>query len=320
MNWGRRDNVSPMWAAVILLAAAVQVVHAEPLTISPSPSWKNQIAFPYDAFCDRGISKDAVKWVKFTILLEPYDANLVYFQDCSKKQFAFHYSFAAEVLDPFRGMTTQQFNAVTLYEKGQQAILGTVILPPAAVWPSQPLFRECGIQFVRQDPFTREQIRDLFHLVKSRVQAPADVQMFYFPTYEQQATASANRDWFASQGVPLSSTARWAKGNTCYSQGWAFGRLNYIPAGNIAGAYHNGSLRPGDILLTDGVPAEVPFVAGILSLAPSTPNSHVAILRGPTWCLSSIWPLRGMPSVRNSLRGAESSSAPTRTNSGWTRG
>ena len=175
-------------------------------------------------------------------------------------------------------MTAQQFNAVTLYEKGQQAILGTVILPPAAVWPSQPLFREYGIQFVRQDPFTREQIRDLFHLVKSRVEAPADVQMFYFPTYEQQATAAANRDWFESQGVPLSSTARWAEGNTCYSQGWAFGRLNYIPAGNIAGAYHNGSLRPGDILLTDGVPAEVPFVAGILSLAPSTPNSHVAIL------------------------------------------
>ncbi len=264
--------------AVILLAAIAQTVHAEPPTISPSPYWKNQIAFPYDAFCDRGISKDAVKWVKFTILLEPYDPNLVYFQDCSRKQFAFHYSFAAEVLDPFRGMTAQQFNAVTLYEKDQQAILGTVILPPAVVWPSQPQAREYGIQFVRQDPFTRERIRDLFHLVKAHVAAPADVQVFYFPTYEQQASAAADRDWFASQGIPLSSTARWARGNTCYSQGWAFGRLNYVPAGNIAAAYHNGSLLPSDILLTDGVPAEVPFVAGILSLAPSTPNSHVAIL------------------------------------------
>ncbi|MHC4499573.1 MAG: PEP/pyruvate-binding domain-containing protein, partial [Planctomycetota bacterium] len=33
-----------------------------------------------------------------------------------------------------------------------------------------------------------------------------------------------------------------------------------------------------DILLTDGVPAEIPFVAGVVSLSPSTPSSHVAIL------------------------------------------
>ncbi|HZO83595.1 MAG TPA: PEP/pyruvate-binding domain-containing protein, partial [Verrucomicrobiae bacterium] len=43
-------------------------------------------------------------------------------------------------------------------------------------------------------------------------------------------------------------------------------------------AYAAGLLRPEDILLTDGVPAETPLVAGIISLTPSTPNSHVAIL------------------------------------------
>ena len=32
------------------------------------------------------------------------------------------------------------------------------------------------------------------------------------------------------------------------------------------------------ILLTDAVPAEIPFVAGVLSLSPATPNSHVALL------------------------------------------
>jgi hypothetical protein len=37
-------------------------------------------------------------------------------------------------------------------------------------------------------------------------------------------------------------------------------------------------LKPEDILLTDAVPAEVPYVAGIMTLSPSTPNSHVAIL------------------------------------------
>jgi hypothetical protein len=62
--------------------------------------------------------------------------------------------------------------------------------------------------------------------------------------------------------------------------GWARGRLVYVPGDEIGDAYAAGTLRPDDILLTDGVPAEVPFVAGVLSLAPSTPSSHVAILAG----------------------------------------
>ncbi len=278
MNGNYGNHVLTQWIAGILIAATLHTAYADYGTITPSPYWKNDVAFPYDTFCDRGISKETAKWIKFTILLEPYDPNVVYFQDCSEDEFAFHYSFGTQLLDPFTGMTSPQFNAVTLFEQGQKAVLGTVILPPAAVWPTEPKFREYGIQFVRQDPFTREQIRDLFHIVRAHVAAPADVEVFYFPTFEQQETASANRDWFESEGIPLSSTARWSEGNACYSQGWAFGRLNYIPAEDIANAYHSGSLKPTDILLTDGVPAEVPFVAGIVSLAPSTPNSHVAIL------------------------------------------
>ena len=269
-------HVFPGWTLAVLGAMVLSPAFAGEPAITSSAFWKNEIAFPYDAFCARGISKETAKWVKFTILLEPYDPNVVYFQDSTK--YAYHYSFAAAALDPFLGMTTQQFNAVTLFEQNQQAILGTVILPPAAVWPTEPKFSEYGIQFVRQDPFTREEIRDLFNRVKACVAAPNDVPAFYFPTYEQQATATANRDWFESQGIPVSSTARWASGNTCYAEGWAFGVVKFFPGNEIAAAYHNGILEPGDILLTDGVPAEVPFVAGIISLAASTPNSHVAIL------------------------------------------
>ncbi|HSW02608.1 MAG TPA: PEP/pyruvate-binding domain-containing protein [Sedimentisphaerales bacterium] len=276
MNQNRKNIALSKWAVVLLLAASLRTLHAQPPIISPSPYWKNQLVYPYDTFCNSRFADGKTKWIKFTILLEPYDPSVVYFQDSSK--YVFHYTFANEWLDPFRGMTAAQYNAATLFEKNQKAVLGAVILPPVVVWPTQPTVREYGIQLIRQDAFTREQIRDLFHLVKSRIGTPDDVQVFYFPTYEQQATATANRDWFESQGIPLSSTSRWAKGNTCYSQGWAFGRVNFIPAGEIASAYHSGRLKPTDILLTDGVPAEVPFVAGIISLAPSTPNSHVAIL------------------------------------------
>jgi hypothetical protein len=276
MNHQSRKGNLPTWTTVMLLWAAVLPTLAGGQTITPSPYWENEITFPYDRFSSLGPSKESVKWVKFTILQEPYDPNLVYFQDSRK--YVFHYTFATEVLDPFKGMSTQQFNAVTLFKENQQAILGTVILPPATGWPAAPLFPEYGIQFVRQDPFTREQIRDLFNLVRSKIAAPPEVQAFYFPTYEQQAAAAADRDWFEAQGIPLSSTARWAQGNTCYSPGWALGTLKFFPGDRIADSYHSGLLGPNDILLTDGVPAEVPYVAGIISLAPSTPNSHVAIL------------------------------------------
>jgi len=175
-------------------------------TMEPSPYWKNQIAFPADSFCSRGISATSARWVKFTILTEPYDPNVVYFQDSRK--YVFHHSFASAHLDPFVGMSTQQFNAVTLFQENQQAILGTVILPPANGWPPVSQFDEYGIQFVRQDAYSREQIRDMFHLVRANIEATPDVEAFYFPTYEQQSMAEAHHDWFASQGIPLGSTAR----------------------------------------------------------------------------------------------------------------
>lgn len=269
----KRDSGAWLAGTLLLIAAACSVAQSQ--TITPSAYWRNQVAFPDDPFCSRGISRDSARWVKFTILLPPYDPNVVYFQD--SRRYVFHYNFAAENLDPFLGLTSQQFNAVTLSAQNQQAVLGTVVLPPLS-GPGQAKFPQYGIQFVRQEPYDREQIRAMFRLVQANIAAPPDVQAFYFPTYEQQAVAQANRDWFESQGIPLGSAAQWAEGNVCYSQGWALGTLKFFPAGTVDAAYQAGLLGPQDILLTDGIPAELPFLAGIVSLVPSTPNSHVAIL------------------------------------------
>ncbi len=242
--------------------------------------WKNQIVFPDDSFRNEGVFSNDPGWVKFTIKLN--DANTVYFQD--SQLYLFHYDFATAVLPPFIGMSPSEYYDVTLYEEGQQAVLGTVILPPLTdSEPPVPFFLEYGIQFVRYDPYLKEEIRDMFNVVKTKIivdpcLGDPNVEAFYFPTYEQLAVAEANRDWFEAQGIPVSSTARWAEGNACYSEGWALGELKFFPGDQIEAAYLSGNLLPGDILLTDGVPAEIPFVAGVLSLLPSTPNSHVAIL------------------------------------------
>ena len=63
-----------------------------------------------------------------------------------------------------------------------------------------------------------------------------------------------------------------------YADGWALGRLVRVEPGQIQSAYLSGQLLPTDILLTPTVPAEVPFVAGVIAENPATPNSHVAIL------------------------------------------
>ncbi len=149
--------------------------------------------------------------------------------------------------------------------------------PPSGFGVSAPV-QEYGIQFVRYDPYTREEIAALFAKVTSAISSDPNVQAYYFPTYEQSEVAQANAEWFAAQGMPVSSASRWTRGNTIYSQGWAVGRLKYVAPDEIDEAYRRGELMAGDVLLTDAVPAEIPILAGVISLTPSTPNSHVAIL------------------------------------------
>jgi len=261
------------WVTIVLFLAVCSLVRDGAGGITPSPFWKNRIVFPNEPFRAVGLTPTEPSWVKFTILTSA--PTTVYFQDC--REYKFHYDFAAEQLDPFLGIGREDYDRISLYAQGQQAILGAVIFDPQGIG-TQPQSLEYGIQFVRRDAYSREMIRDLFNTVKANVFTSPGVEVFYFPTFEQMGVAETYRTWFESQGIPISSPARWVVGNIGYSYGWALGTLKFFRGNEIESAYRSGSLLPSDILLTDGVPAEVPFVAGILSQSPSTPNSHVAIL------------------------------------------
>lgn len=259
------------WRVVLGLAVLLgpSLAWAQDDEPQPGPAWKKQICLPDEPLQ----SWTAPPYVKFTIITKPgFDPNVVYFQDSSR--YEFHFDFARACLEPFLGMTIEEFDSVTLHAAGQQAVLGAVILPP---WHDPP-FPEYGIQLVRNDPYTRQETAKYFNLVKNSILADPNVKAYYFPTYEQYPVAQQNRQWFESQGIAIGSTAQWAEGNASYSSGWALGRLVFVPGTEIQRAYAAGELLPDDILLTDGVPAEVPSVGGIVSLMPSTPNSHVAIL------------------------------------------
>jgi len=254
-----------VWVLIGVLAVAPLVAARE----TDDRPWRSSIDFPDDPFQ----SWTSPAFIKFTIVTkEGFDPNVVCFQD--SQQYEFHFDFAVAHLDPFAGMTIEQFDAVTLHAEGQQGVLGAVILPP---WHDPPL-AEYGIQFVRTDAYTREEVVHWFNVVRASVVADPNVTAYYFPTYEQYPVAQQNRPWFEGQDVPIGSTAQWAEGNTAYAQGWALGTLRFVTGTEIQAAYTAGELEPADILLTDGVPAEVPSVAGIITLSPATPNSHVAIL------------------------------------------
>ena len=208
-----------------------------------------------------------MRYVKCHILTS--DPGTVYFQDSVK--YPFHYDFAKDRLAPFLNMTREQFDAVSLHRSGQQVVMATVLMSPDG--------RELAVQFVGHDAYPREDVAAWTNTIVSAVRSDTALTVLYMPAYEQSAAAEADRSWFSSQGITVADSSRWSRGNVTYADGWATGRLVRIPAAEIKAAYGDGRLRPTDVLLlTDGVPAEVPFVRGIITLTPATPNSHVAIL------------------------------------------
>ena len=252
----------------------------------PNADWSNTMSYVLADFAvSPSYSTDEPRWVKFTILL--CDPTKVYFQD--GRVHPFHHGFASQRLNPFIGWTASAFNAATLHASGQQAVLGAVLWPGFDPWSGQePPPREMAIQLVRQDAYSREQVRDWFNLVKSKITDAQGVRFLYMPTFEQQPSAETHRAWLESEGIEVSSVSRWVRGTRTYAPGWALGTLKYVPGSQVASAYTSGALRPEDVLLTEGVPADLPPLAGIVSLSPATPNSHVAIL-SQTWGVPFVY-------------------------------
>ena len=242
-------------------------LNAAPLTLTND--WKNQIAYPFEPF--NGYGGGIGSWVKFAILID--DPTRVFYAD--SRSFTFHYDFASTRLEGLIGISPADFDRVALHNPDRRVVIGTVLNPG---YPRD----EFGIQFVSNDPLPRELVRDCFNLVRSTVIPDPFgeplVQAFYIPTFEQAAAAATEAPYFASNNIALGSVERWVGGDVCYSRGWALGTLKFFSATQVPAAYADGRLRPADILLTDGIPAELPYVSGIITLTPTTANSHVTIL------------------------------------------
>ena len=241
-----------------------------PTVVTDSSGDERWIDEPFFAFPLGGFGGGPY-WMKFAILLnEP--GQPVVFQDSRK--YVFHYEFARARLDGFAGMSRSKFDAISLFPgPDQRVVLGAVLRSP--VQNSS----EIGVQFVGATPYDLADVSDWFHKVSGAVNSMSvPLESYYMPVFEQSALSEEDLATLGQSGVPVSSPDRWSPGNGIYSDGWAVGRLVFVESANIDTAFATGELLPTDILFTDGIPAEIPLVAGIVSLTPATPNSHVAIL------------------------------------------
>jgi hypothetical protein len=240
--------------------------------VPPHESWKSRVEIPMDSFFSsrQGDSLEGMSWIKFIVLASDPDA--IYFQDSARDPF--HYEFASQRIPMFQGMTRAEFDAVSLGNEGRQAVLGALVMPV-----DRNAFPEYGVQIVSNDDVHPALVERVMQTVVAHVSAPAGTAALYLPSGRAAECVDSKRDDLAARGVSLGSIDRWLRGEGCYSRGWAAGRLIQLPAAEIDAAYIDGRLTPNDILLIeDTAPAELPFVAGIFTLEPSTPNAHSAIL------------------------------------------
>lgn len=238
------------------------------LEVSPSDAWSATIGADSPLLTGGLAAEQGLRWAKWSLSLE--DPDTVYFQD--SRAYPFHYDFVTSELDPFAGIDRSALDAITLRTDGRTLALGAVL------FPTDPSIAQVGVQIVSEDPLPAPLVVDLFERVAVAIDAPG-AEIVYVPAGGQEACADAHRDWLAERGVRVVSADAWLPGDQCYASGWAVGRVVQLASSEVEQAALDGSLQATDVLLLeDAAPAELPPVAGILSLAPSTPSSHTAIL------------------------------------------
>lgn len=237
-------------------------------TRSSSDDWASLLSPDDQHLFTANSSSGRISFVKFSFFIN--NPSYIYFQDT--RTYSFHLDFARKRMPGLEQISAQEFSRISLYNRNQSIVLGSILRSPDQSIP------ELAVQFSAAEALDVSHLAHWILEVKNSLILPSNWKFFYMPSFEQLENVLANRALFDDLGISIDSPTRWLQKNTCYSEGWALGRLVNIPGHQIASAYARGELKPTDIILTDGIPAEVPPVAGIITSTPATPNSHVALL------------------------------------------
>lgn len=219
----------------------------------------------------------AISVHKFLLILD--DLPKVYFvpkHSLEGQPEMYHYQYVANFLDAFDGISLGEYARIS--EPGPDAI----IVPGTLYYSFHT--GEVGFEFVGQERYPADSLNFFINSLVASLREHEDEaplildEVFYVPTFGQRPLNTEEEDWLATHNIHSTSIARWLNNDICYSEGWALGRLRYFPADQIENAFFTGQLLPSDILLTDVVPAELPNLAGIITLNAINPASHPVLL------------------------------------------
>jgi hypothetical protein len=208
-------------------------------------------------------SSGGAPWTKFILTLAD---QKIYIMNAQEQKF--HYEFAVKNIPGFGGMMPGDFDQATLFNASRTAISGGIIL----------LNGKLALDLVSHDVLPHDLAIKVLKQVRAAIFSDQNMQFGYMPAFNQIAAVNADRAVYEQQGIQLISPIDASPETAVYSEGWSFGRLVQVPSDRIDDEFNAGRLKPTDILLTDGVPAEIPVLAGVITSFPATPNSHVAIL------------------------------------------
>ncbi|MFO0724078.1 MAG: hypothetical protein U1E65_09865 [Myxococcota bacterium] len=231
---GRRDSGPFHWP-----------VETATVVITPSADWKNRISRD-DPFVMRlpAFETPIVPWAKLTVLMK--DPSKVYYQNAFTHPF--HADFIRARLDPYLGLSPEQIDAKSLHEEGQELIRGVVY------FSTRPEQDEIGIRLDRDDPYHPEMARIVLDLIRRSIDTATTTRIFYFPGAAQVASAQESSAFFQAAGFPIGSLDRFDQDGACYNPGIAVGTLRAEPS----------AAGPGDVLLLEEPPAELPTVGGLV--------------------------------------------------------
>ncbi len=245
----------------------------DPLDSRPLGNRTRGIYTPNDfAVLAEGAAESNIESVKFIIDLDLN--NAVHFT--SSRAWPLHYTFVREIIDQdpalnrCNAVENQLFNdgwwefSVDNYFNNltRRYHLGTLSKHANA--------NLNNIEFTFGDVITAEQMRDAFYWVTSMTQSP------YTWSLRPQDADQVSRVRAIEGSLPLvGPNAPFA--NVVYqglAHGVAYGTLTYIPTGELP----NTTLGSRMIVITNDVPNDIDFVAGLITEAFQTPLAHVNIL------------------------------------------
>lgn len=203
-----------------------------------------------------------IREVKFMIDVA---AGEVFF--VNQNRHAFHYQFALAGMD-YQG-TNAQFSADTYFRDSRRFLAGSVL-----AHDNVDIDNELGvytIEFWPTDPVKSFHVDLAVEYVTQAMPFISD-RFFYHPSSETQRDLYTQEiDAYAAAGIPVIQTED-LFGNQTFAplnHGVGYGRLRVV----------NGSygvpLSPRDVVIFENIPNDLTHVAGVISVEPQTPLSHV---------------------------------------------